>query len=140
MKANLSYPEIVESYQDHLRRHAGTHQSFTHFCERHNVRPLSVSQWLRRRGMTVSSLYYSVILEKVSLDPTYMLPSGSGRKNSSRKEDAKLTDSSVAGQEAHILRGVSIVFPDGTQIGIRQTTAVGVSRLIDLYNKQTMPE
>jgi hypothetical protein len=137
MEANPSFPEIVNSYREHLRQNAENHLSFTHFCRMHDVRPASVSQWMHRKGMSVGALYYSVILEKIAGDPTYVLPSTVGkRKNSApgqRSPQRSGRDTEKQCEEA--LRGVNIVFPDGTQINIRQTTPTGLTNLIHSYNK-----
>jgi hypothetical protein len=137
MEANLSFPEIVNSYREHLREHAENHLSFTHFCHLHGVRPASVSQWMSRRGMSVGALYYSVILEKITQDPNYVLPSTTGkRKNSDTQGGVSQKsggDTEKPCQET--LRGVNLIFPDGTQINIRRTTPAGLTHLIRSYNK-----
>jgi hypothetical protein len=136
MKVTLSIPELVDSYREHLRQHAETHISFTYYCNLHGVRPASASQWLRRKGMSVSALYYSVILEKVTVDPTYVLPSVEFKRiNSLRDVPGQRTGSANGKSYANTLRGVNIIFPDGTQISIRETTATGLTKFIDLYNK-----
>ena len=71
---NLSYPLIVEDYKHHLRSFPDSYLSFQSFCEPYNVRVESVRQWMRRRGIDLSVLYYEVLLERSTSDPSFEIP------------------------------------------------------------------
>ncbi|WP_287566517.1 hypothetical protein [Parabacteroides sp.] len=86
-----------------------------------------------RHGLTVSTFYYSVLLEKYNSDPDFILPSLTGsRKNVSNHTGKTHTYTSSSPQA---IKGICITFPDGIVINIRQTTASELTKFIDSYNK-----
>ena len=71
---NLPYPLIVEDYKHHLRSFPDSYLSFQSFCELYNVRVESVRQWMRRRGIDLSVLYYEVLLKRSTSAPAFEIP------------------------------------------------------------------
>lgn len=133
---NLSYPLIVEDYKHHLRSFPDSYLSFQSFCEPYNVRVESVRQWMRRRGIDLSVLYYEILLERSTLDPTFEIPQTFGRR---RKTSPAVVDEKPASVQAapppEVLKGVSITFPDGVTVNIRQAHAPALTKFIESYNK-----
>lgn len=133
---NLSYPLIVEDYKQHLRSFPDSYLSFQSFCEPYNVRVQSVRQWMRRRGIDLSVLYYEILLERSTRDPGIDIPRtfGHGRKSSpSAVEEKPASVQAVSPPE--VLKGVSITFPDGVTVNIRQAHAPALTKFIESYNK-----
>ncbi len=134
MDANLSYPQIIEDYKNHLRDFPDNHLSFESFCLPYHVRVKSVRQWMHRHGLDVSTVYYSVLLEKCNSDPDFILPSAIGsRRNLCNHMDTP----SASGQPAisELIKGICVTFPDGVVINIRQTSASALNKFIESYNK-----
>lgn len=133
---NLSYPLIVEDYKHHLRSFPDSYLSFQSFCEPYNVRVESVRQWMRRRGIDLSVLYYEILLERSTLDPTFEIPQTFGRR---RKTSPPVVDEKPASVQAapppEVLKGVSITFPDGVTVNIRQAHVPALTKFIESYNK-----
>lgn len=131
MDANLSYPHIIEDYKNHLRNSVDSHLSFESFCLPYHVRVKSVRQWMRRHGLDVSTLYYDVLLERCKSDPTFVLPSPVGR----RRNISSHLDNASSCSPSEMIKGISVTFPDGVIINIRQTTASALTKFIECYNK-----
>ena len=135
MKANPLFPQIMESYRAHLRNKDITHLSLRKFCHKRGVNYMSVSQWMRRRGVTPYSLECEILLEQFGGDKDFVISELKSRRRAPSTEVA-----CPAGKtripEDKLLGHVSITFPDGLQIQIRETTPVALSRLIELYNHE----
>lgn len=133
MDANLLFPRIIEDYKNHLRKSPDKYLSFELFCTPYHIRVKSIRQWMRRHSLDVSTLYYSVLLEKYNSDPNFVLPSPLGnRKNISCNIDKASTHTPSSSE---VIKGVCVTFPDGIAISIRQTTASALTKFIDSYNK-----
>lgn len=133
---NLSFPLIVEDYKQHLRSFPDSYLSFQSFCEPYHVRAESVRQWMRRHGIDISTLYYEVLLERSCCEPGFEIPQtfGGRRKKVPPVVEEKPT-SLQAAPAAEVLKGVSITFPDGVTVNIRQAHAPALSKFIESYNK-----
>ena len=133
---NLSYPLIVEDYKHHLRSFPDSYLSFQSFCEPYNVRVASVRQWMRRRGIDLSVLYYEVLLERSTSDPAFEIPQTFyGRCKTSRPSAEQEPASVQVVSSPEVLKGVSITFPDGVTVNIRQAHATALTKFIESYNK-----
>lgn len=133
---NLSFPLIIEDYKHHLRSFPDSYLSFQSFCEPYHVRVDSVRQWMRRHGIDLSALYYEILLERSTLDSTFEIPQifGSKRKPSVPPVEEKSAPAQVA-SPAEVLKGVSITFPDGVIVNIREAHAPALTKFIESYNK-----
>lgn len=137
---NLSYPLIVEDYKHHLRTFPDSYLSFQAFCLPYKVRVESVRQWMRRRGLDLSTLYYEILLERSSTDPSFVIPQtfGGQRHSSSSSADVEkcqCPSSCEVSVSPEILKGVSITFSDGVIVNIRQASATALTKFIESYNK-----
>lgn len=133
MDNNLIFPRIIEDYRNHLRESYENYLSLESFCGPYHVRVKHIRQWMWRHGLTVSTLYYSVLLEKYNSDPNFMLPSPAGHRRNVSRDAGKTHAYTPCSPE--VIKGICVTFPDGIVINIRQTTASGLTRLIDSYNK-----
>lgn len=146
---NLSYPLIVEDYKHHLRAFPDSYLSFQAFCLPYKVRVESVRQWMRRRGLDLSVLYYEILLERSCADPSFVIPQTfGGQRHSSSSSSAAAAAAAAADVEKcqcpsscevsvspEILKGVSITFSDGVIVNIRQASATALTKFIESYNK-----
>lgn len=136
---NYSYPLIVEDYKHHLRAYPDSYLSFQSFCQPYKVRVESVRQWMRRRGLDLNTLYYEVLLERSATDPSFVIPPTFGRErrssSSANIEKCDHPSSVEVSVPAEIMKGVSITFPDGVIVNIRQASATGLTKFIESYNK-----
>lgn len=133
MDSNLLFSRIIEDYKTHLRESYDNYLSFEAFCAPYHIRVKNIRQWMWRHGLTVSTFYYSVLLEKYNSDPDFILPSPTGsRKNVSSHTGKTHTYTSSSPQA---IKGICLTFPDGIVINIRQTTASELTKFIDSYNK-----
>lgn len=133
---NLSYPLIVEDYKHHLRSFPDSYLSFQSFCEPYNVRVASVRQWMRRHGIDLNVLYYEVLLERSTSDPSFEIPQTFyGRRKTSRPSAEQEPASVQVVSSPEVLKGVSITFPDGMTVNIRQAHAPALTKFIESYNK-----
>lgn len=131
MDSHLLFTRIIEDYKNHLRESYDNYLSFESFCAPYHIRMKNIRQWMWRHGITVSTLYYSVLLEKYNSDPNFILPSPTGkRKNVSNNTGTPRTYTS-----SEAIKGICITFPDGIVINIRQATAAELTKFIDSYNK-----
>ena len=119
MQHNPLFPRIVEEYKSHLRTHCERPLSFSAFCRGYNIRYSSITQWMRRHRLSVEILRYEVFLEGY---PVNSLVNSVETKQKER----------IQGDH---LKGVSITFPDGVIVAIRQSSASALSNFIDSYNK-----
>ncbi|MDR1257971.1 MAG: hypothetical protein LBK65_01635 [Tannerellaceae bacterium] len=139
MYADSLFPEVVSSYKERYK--TGVRESFSSYCRRRHVAYPSVAQWMRRRGLSVSSLRLEVLLEQGGF------PAGeeriAGEPLSIEVLDdlfnvcppQRATGKETAPAGVDLLKGVTATFPDGLVVSIRQTTAVGLTKFIDSYNK-----
>lgn len=140
---NLSYPLIVEDYKHHLRAFPDSYLSFQAFCLPYKVRVESVRQWMRRRGLDLSVLYYEILLERSCADPSFVIPQTFGGQRHSSSAAADVADvekcqcpsSCEVSVSPEILKGVSITFSDGVIVNIRQASATALTKFIESYNK-----
>lgn len=68
MEPNPSFSRILEEYRSYLRRDAIEHVSLNKFCKERHSDPKSVTQWMRRHGITASTLKYEALFEKCGTD------------------------------------------------------------------------
>lgn len=134
MNANPLFPKIMESYRAHLRNQDITHLSLCKFCKSRGVNYPSVSQWMRRRGITPYSLECEVLLEQFGGDKDLVISELRSRRRPATQVACVARKTRIPDDK--LLGHVSITFPDGLQIQIRETTPVALSRLIDLYNHE----
>lgn len=129
---NPLYPLIIEDYKHHLRAFPESYLSFRSFCQQYHVRLDSVRQWMRRHGIDVSTLYYEVLLERSVSDPSFELPP----VFEVQKKHAPITSSTPTEnvEPVDVMKGVSLTFPDGVIVNIRQASATALSQFIELYN------
>jgi hypothetical protein len=133
MYADPLFPEVVSSYKERYK--TGIRESFLSYCRRRHVGYKSITQWMRRHGMSIASLRMEALLEQGSFPCGEALqvevldellsscpPAGVVRKDATPDADS-------------LLKGVTATFPDGLVINIRQTTAVALTKLIDCYNR-----
>ena len=133
---NLPYPLIVEDYKHHLRSFPDSYLSFQSFCELYNVRVESVRQWMRRRGIDLSVLYYEVLLKRSTSAPAFEIPQTFyGRRKTSRPPAEQEPAAVQVVSSPEVLKGVSITFPDGVTVNIRQAHATALTKFIESYNK-----
>jgi hypothetical protein len=139
MYADPLFPEVVSSYKE--RYQSGIRESFFSYCRRRHVAYPSVTQWMRRHGMSVASLRLEALLEQggflggeerigdeaLSVDVLDELLKGSSPVRGTRRE--------AAPEGGDLLKGVTATFPDGMVVNIRQTTAAALTKFIDSYNK-----
>lgn len=130
MNANLTFPTIIDDYKNHLRKFPENYLSFESFCQPYHIRVATLRQWMHRRGLDLSTLYYEVLLERSGSDPDFVFPgSFSGKQSSSSRPTSAKKDN------PDLIKGASITFPDGVVVAIRQTTCSGLTKFIESYNK-----
>lgn len=126
------FTEIVEDYKLYLREELNSHQSFSKFIKSYHVRYASLTQWMRRHGLSVLQLQYDALLEKcgthreeviaqltdkIKPDTPTVLVKGSG----------KLPDDKL-------LSKVNIDFPDGLHVSINAASPAALYDFINRYN------
>lgn len=138
---NLSYPLIVEDYKHHLRTFPDSYLSFQSFCFPYKVRVESVRQWMRRHGLDLSTLYYEILLERSAIDPSFVIPRTFGEQHHHSSADVKTPSAAASAATAEVnvspevIKGISITFPDGVMVNIRQASAAALTKFIESYNK-----
>ena len=119
-----------------LRSFPDSYLSFQSFCELYNVRVESVRQWMRRRGIDLSVLYYEVLLKRSTSAPAFEIPQTFyGRRKTSRPPAEQEPAAVQVVSSPEVLKGVSITFPDGVTVNIRQAHATALTKFIESYNK-----
>lgn len=147
---NLSYPLIVEDYKHHLLTFPDSYLSFQSFCQPYKVRVESVRQWMRRHGLDLNTLYFEALLERSATDPSFVVPQIFSRERHSSSfvaADDNAADDNAADDKRQglssaklitppeIIKGISVTFPDGVIVNIRQASAGGLTKFIESYNK-----
>lgn len=134
MDPNPLFPQLLDSYRSYIRREGITHVSLSQYCKNHGVRHKSATQWMRRRGITASSLEHEALLEKYGGNNDLVLSALESRRPSAVSIPSAERKTCIPKNK--LLRCVSVTFPDGLQLTIRETTPFALSRLLDLYNHQ----
>jgi hypothetical protein len=137
MYANPLFPEIVSDYRSLLVE--GVTLSLSRYCRDRRVSYESLSQWMRRHGMQVSSLRLEAILEK------HKLSSGgkealvlseeqiSALLHPAKKEKPK----GIVSNSVDTLKGVTLNFPDGITVCIRQVSPAALVGFLSSYTSQS---
>lgn len=135
MKADPRFPRTVEAYKKYLGEDHPYYDSFQSFCGKQGVRYKGVTQWMRRHNQSIGGLQLEVLLEK--------------NRNKSGFENSlvELSSHSFPIKKSvipshHIppdkcIKGVTLIFPDGVSLCIRETTPMALINLLELYNKLT---
>lgn len=134
MESNPLFPKILSAYRSHLRVEDIVHVSINKFCQSRHVNANSLTQWMRRHGITAYSLECEVLMEKYGPDKAKVLFDQEFKRSKSIEIPVPSPKAPI--MEDKLLRSVSITFPDGLQVTIRQTTPAALYRFIDLYNQK----
>lgn len=124
-------PRLIEDYKNYLRTTGDYRSPFSDFCLRRGMCMSTIDHWMMRNGTSVSLLRYEVMLEMYAANPTSIAPP---EKPSDKKKNV-LDLCQVNGRDHQVLKGVSINFPDGTVVNIRQASAVSLNKFIELYHQ-----
>ena len=105
------FPQIVEDYKQYLRKCVPPALSFLQFIKPYHVRYASLTQWMRRHGLSVQQLQYDALLEKCGTDR-----------------------SEIIAQLASKMQPDSITFPDGLVVNIVESSSAALYDFINRYN------
>lgn len=133
MEKNPLIPLAVEKYKQQLCADPTRYHSFASFCRSEHLRSESVSQWMRRHGLTVGMLRAQAML---SIDPDHSaqwLEACTHTRSSHAQARTHSSSSRIPPDKQ--LCGVSLTFPDGLVVDIRQTSGPALTGFIDSYNK-----
>lgn len=131
MKANPRFPLILEKYRAHLRSEGVVHLSLFVFCKQQHVNPNSVTQWMRRHGITTSTLECELLVEQFGSDAENILAELESKR---RPMEVSVSKRKSSIPVDNLMRCVSVTFPDGLQVNIRETTPSALLRFLDAYN------
>lgn len=135
MEANLLFPRVVDEYRQYLVRGQAPYISFCEYCKRYKLRYASVTQWLKRHGLSVGSLYYEALLEKCDGSEEQL---ESLQKEMARRQVKKPGDiPPECIPPEKLLKGITVTFPDGIVVSVRHATPASLTQFIEYYNKQT---
>lgn len=134
MDPNPLFPYVVNEYKNHLRSSSASHLSFQAFCLKYNVRIKSVEQWMHRHGLNVGTLRYEVLLEQCNVDPDFVL------SEIYREQRRPVPVSFPKHSEKTIpvsdrIKSVTVTFPDGIVVNIRQTSVCALAKFIESSNR-----
>lgn len=133
MKANPLFPRILEEYRAYLRSDDTPGLSLFSFCKQRHVNPNSMTQWMRRHGITTSTLECEVLMEKFGSDKDQVLAALERRQ---KPVEVSLSKRKSPISEDKLMRCVSVTFPDGLQVTVRETTPAALLRFLDAYNQK----
>lgn len=128
MESNPSFPQTVEAYKSYLKEDV-RHSSFQTFCRSRQVSYAGITQWMRRHSLSVSVLHTQALLEQYSTGEIDLRLLGEKISNPVAPRPVERLS---AGKE---MSGVSIVFPDGVSINVRQSSPQALAEFIGLYNQ-----
>lgn len=125
VQASSRYSQIWSDYSTSIRR--GEFQSLASYCRETHTSYEGIRYWLRSRGLSVKSLKQS----SNTGDPL------SGISTSEAESPTFIqfapSASAVASSTMH---GISIAFPDGVNLSIREGSAEGVADLLAIYRSR----
>lgn len=133
MHSNPLFPRIIEDYKTHLRSVCDSPLSFQSFCSTYSVAMKSLRQWMRRHGLSVSTLRYEILLEQNGTALDSFLQSTYREKKCTI---AVLSKKSSSGElpASEQIKGATVTFPDGVVVSIRQTSACALTKFIESYH------
>jgi hypothetical protein len=130
-------PPIIEAFKNHLRENPDSQLSISFFCKEFGVTRKAADQWLFRQGLNARIIRYEVLMEKCGFEKEAVLES---LANSTAKRQFELES-----KPSHHLsldkriRGVTLDFPDGTRVLIKETSPNALTTFIGDYNKMIDP-
>lgn len=132
MHALPLFSEIVEDYKLYLREDLNSHQSFSKFIQPYRVRYKSLTQWMRRHGLSILQLQYDVLLEKCGTHREEVIAQLADSIKSETppvavRGSGKLPDDKL-------LSKVNINFPDGLHVSINAASPTALYDFINRYN------
>lgn len=125
-------PHIIEEYKNYLRSTGDYRLPFSRFCLRYDIRTSTIDHWMQRNGTSVSLLRYEVMLEMYAANPTSVSPP----QPPSEKKKEIIDVCAMKQRGDQVLKGVSVNFPDGTVVNIRQAPAATLTKFIESYNQR----
>lgn len=121
--ASELYSKTIERYKEHLS--ANPCLRLKEFCRESHVNYSGALHWSRRNGISINKLRESArtwhVTKPSSEAFVQFVPSSAGLP----------VFSSPA--EGTVLRDVSITFPDGVNLSMRECTVAGMMNLLDIY-------
>lgn len=135
MQANELFPQVVSEYKELLKSGDSGHVSLSSYCRSRHVSYRSVSQWMRRHGMDGQSVRLEALLEKQQVG-------ASGKPCDVATEKLLLPVHFSGMKEKGVdvmeqMKGVSLTFPDGVVVCIKETSWQALNKFIESYNKTT---
>lgn len=128
------FPQIVEDYKQYLRKCVPPALSFLQFIKPYHVRYASLTQWMRRHGLSVQQLQYDALLEKCGTDRSEVI----AQLASKMQPDPEIPPITLKGKcgisEDKLLRKISITFPDGLVVNIVESSSAALYDFINRYN------
>ena len=128
------FPQIVEDYKQYLRKCVPPALSFFQFIKPYHVRYASLTQWMRRHGLSVQQLQYDALLEKCGTDRSEVI----AQLASKMQPDPEIPPITLKGKcgisEDKLLRKISITFPDGLVVNIVESSFAALYDFINRYN------
>ena len=126
------FPQIVEDYKHYLREDLSTHQSFSKFTQSYRVSYASLTQWMRRHGLSVIQLQYDALLEKCGTHREAVIAQLGAIMEPNTppvviKGSDKLPDDKL-------LSKVNINFPDGLHVSMNAASPAALYDFINRYN------
>lgn len=136
MEAHLLFSHTVEAYSAYLRDSSVKHITFQSFCRKGHVDGKGIRQWMSRHGISLETIRYEILQEQCRSNPDSVL-SNISQKIVRRRLPAILKERHLEERlpVSKQLKGVTISFPDGVNVSIRQTSPAALTRFIKSYNK-----
>jgi hypothetical protein len=131
------FTQVLSDYRSELM--AGESLSLSRYCHNRRVSYASLTQWMRRHGMPIHSIEIEVLLEKHRLDSNSKEALILSEEeihallHPTKKEKSSTSPCDVQ----DLLKGVSLSFPDGVTLGIRQVSPEALMRFILSYTCQS---
>ena len=137
IKKNIMYslpifPQIVEDYKRHLRTSVTPSCSFLRFIRPYHVRYASLTQWMRRHGLSVQQLQYDALLERCGTDRGEVLAQLSSRMQPDMPPVPRPRKGAIS--EDKLLRKISITFSDGLVVNVSEASSSALYDFINRYN------
>lgn len=137
MESSSLFPGILSDYKKLLLCEGVSSISLSRYCRGRMVSYKSITQWMQRHGVHVSSLKTEALIEKYGSVPP--------ENTFSSQPTTELTPiDMLAGSkrgknmvQSPPLTGLTLTFPDGMIISIKEAPAESLSKFIECYNKNT---
>jgi hypothetical protein len=126
------FPQIVDDYKRHLRSGVTPPQCFYQFVKPYHVRYVSLTQWMRRHGLSVQQLQYDALLEKCGTHRDEVLAQLSSKMQPDIHPVILKGKGGIS--EDKLLRKVSVTFPDGLVVSIVEASSAALYDFINRYN------